>query len=140
MRVVLDTNVLVPAFFWEGNERRVVRRCRAGEIRSVTSQEILGELERVLVHKFGAPGTKANEYLKEIILFSDVVVPARDLHVIERDPSDDLVLETAVVGKADTTITGDVHLLRLKKYDDVVRTVTENCRTLGFGQAGFEEG
>ena len=120
MRVVLDTNVLVSAFFWEGNERNVVRRCRSGELCSVSSPEMMNELERVLTNKFGVPRIQVADYLKEIILFSEIVFPAMEIHVIDQDPSDDLVLETAVIGKADAIITGDTHLLRLKKYENVV--------------------
>ena len=44
----------------------------------------------------------------------------RDIQsVIERDPADDLILETAMVGKADVIVTGDEHLLRLGSYKGV---------------------
>jgi len=118
-RVVLDTNVLVSAFFWEGNEQGILRQCRDGEMRSVTSTPILGELERVLLRKFGMPEEMVRAYVKEVIMFSDLVFPKGDLRVIERDPADDLILETAVVGKADVIVTGDDHLLRLGSYKGV---------------------
>ena len=118
-RVVLDTNVLVSAFFWEGNEQGILRRCRDGDMRSVTSTSSLGELERVLLRKFGMPEEMVRAYVKEVIMFSDLVFPKGDLRVIERDPADDLILETAVVGKADVIVTGDDHLLRLGSYKGV---------------------
>lgn len=40
-KVVLDTSVLVSAFFFEGNERRVLEAAIRGEIRSVTSLDIM---------------------------------------------------------------------------------------------------
>jgi len=57
----MDTNVLVSALFWEGNERALLMRCRGGELRSVTSPGILDELERVLTRKFKVPRGKARE-------------------------------------------------------------------------------
>jgi putative PIN family toxin of toxin-antitoxin system len=117
--VVLDTNILVSALFWEGNEQDILRRCRDGEMRSVTSTSILGELERVLLRKFGMPEEMVRAYVKEVIMFSDLVFPKGDLSVIERDPTDDLILETAMVGKADVIVTGDDHLLRLGTYKGV---------------------
>jgi predicted nucleic acid-binding protein len=39
--------------------------------------------------------------------------------MIEQDPADDLVLETAVLGRADAIVTGDNHLLRLGSYKGV---------------------
>lgn len=119
-RVVLDTNVLVSALFWEGNERDVLRRCRAGDLRSVTSLGILEELERVLVRKFKVPGGRARDYLRELLTISEVVFPPGELTVVARDRADDVVLETAVVGKADVIVTGDRHLLGLGGYEDIV--------------------
>ncbi|MFQ5884505.1 MAG: putative toxin-antitoxin system toxin component, PIN family [Thermoplasmata archaeon] len=54
-RVVLDTNILVSALFWEGNEREILRKCRAGDLCSITSPQILEELEHVLLRKFEDP-------------------------------------------------------------------------------------
>lgn len=118
-RVVLDTNVLVSAFFWEGSEQALLRRCRAGEMRSVTSTHILGELERVLMRKFGMPEERARDFVKEVIMLSDIVFPVGGLRVVERDSADDIVLETAVMGNADILVTGDQHLLRLGRYKGV---------------------
>jgi len=119
MRVVLDTNVLVSAFFWEGNEQALLKRCKEGEMHSVTSTHILGELERVLIRKFGMPEESVRDFVKEVIMLSDLVFPDGDLRVVEQDPADDLVLETAVLGRADAIVTGDYHLLRLGSYRGV---------------------
>lgn len=119
MRVVLDTNILVSALFWEGNERDLVSRCFSGDLRSVTSPTILSELERVLVHKFNTPENDVLDYIIEIMAISDIVTPPGELSVVETDPDDDMVLETASIGDADMIITGDVHLLTLNRYEDV---------------------
>ena len=50
---------------------------------------------------------------------STVVDAPGHLHVIKEDPSDDVILETAVVGNADFLVTGDSHLLRLKNYQGI---------------------
>ena len=105
LRVVLDTNVLVSAFFWEGNEQGILKRCKGGEMQSVTSTSILGELERVLLRKFGMPEEIVRAYVKEVIMISDLVFPRGGLREIDRDPADDLVLETAILKKADLVVT-----------------------------------
>ena len=120
LRVVLDTNVLVSAFFWEGNEQGILKRCKGGEMQSVTSTSILGELERVLLRKFGMPEEIVRAYVKEVIMISDLVFPRGELRVIERDPADDLILETAMLGRADIIVSGDDHLLRLGSYEGVM--------------------
>jgi putative PIN family toxin of toxin-antitoxin system len=119
VRVVLDTNVLISAFFWEGNERALLDRCRSGEVRSVTSPEIIDEAERVLIRKFGAPGKKVKVFLWEVIGLSEIVFPRGDLRVVEEDPADDIVIETAILGRADVIATGDRHLLRIGKHRGV---------------------
>ncbi len=119
LRVVLDTNVLVSALFWEGNERKALRRCKTGEFRLITSPGILEELERVLMRKFDVPEEKARGYLRELIVISEIVFPMGEIHVIDQDPADDIVLETAVLGRADMIITGDEHLIKFKKFKSV---------------------
>lgn len=47
-RLLLDTNVLVSALFWDGNERRVLTDCLHGDPQLITSPFILGELDDVL--------------------------------------------------------------------------------------------
>ncbi len=119
MRIVLDTNILVSAFFWEGNESKIVRKCEKGELISITSPEILDELERVLSQKFRISKNKINEYTRNILSFSEVVFPTGEVKVIKEDPADDLILETACLGKAEVIISGDDHLLKLKEFRDM---------------------
>jgi hypothetical protein len=44
------------------------------------------------------------------------VEPKETLHVIGEDPGDDLVLECAVAGRAETIVSGDRHLLTLASF------------------------
>ena len=111
MRVVVDTNIWVSAFFWEGIEREIVRRCEEGVLKSITSPDILDELRRVLAQKFEVPNAKISEYTRGILLASEVVFPVGEVTVIKEDPPDNVILETAYLGKADRIISGDKHLL-----------------------------
>ncbi len=52
MKVVLDTNVMISAMFWRGNEYRLLRHILEGKIVAYTSMEILKELKLVLERKF----------------------------------------------------------------------------------------
>ena len=52
MRIVLDTNVIISAFFWKGNERKLLDKCRAKEVELVISPNILEEIDVVLDSKF----------------------------------------------------------------------------------------
>lgn len=119
MRVVLDTNILVSAHLWSGNEWVVLGLCRSGDLRLVTSPRILSELERVLDQKFKKADDEVSEYIMELVTMSDIVIPSGNIPIIDVDPDDDLVLETAVTGNAAIIITGDSHLLSLRSYEGV---------------------
>jgi putative PIN family toxin of toxin-antitoxin system len=116
MKIVLDTNQLISAFFWNGNERKVLEKCRAKELDLLISPDILGELDAVLDRKFSVPEDKRAEYSKNIILVSRLVFPNKRIEAIKADPSDNRILECAVDGEADYIVSGDKHLFNLKEY------------------------
>ena len=48
---------------------------------------------------------------------SELALPIGDVDIIKDDPTDNIRLETAKIGKAERIITGDNHLLSLKKFE-----------------------
>ena len=88
-------------------------------MKSITSPDILDELGRVLTQKFEVPRDKIREYTRDILLASEVVFPVGELTVIKEDPPDNVILETAYLGKADMIISGDKHLLNLKQFGNI---------------------
>ena len=119
MRLVLDTNVLVSAAFWNGPERRLLQACLRGIHELIASPFILEELRRVLTEKFDVPDGDVREYVMLLVRVAVLVDPARDLRVVKADPSDDRILEAAVTGNAHSIVTGDRHLLSLKEYNGI---------------------
>jgi len=119
IRVVLDSNIYISALLWGGNERDIVYSCQKGEYLSFTSMAVLNEIERVLANKFKIPENLINDYLSEILSFTDLVFPSMRLNVIKEDPSDNRVLEIACEAKANYIISGDKHLLNLKRYNNI---------------------
>lgn len=73
----------------------------------------------VLRKKFHVPDDKIHAYIQSLILMSDLVFITNSLEVIEEDPKDNMVLETAILGKAEFIISGDTHLLKIKQYGRV---------------------
>jgi uncharacterized protein len=68
MRVTADTNVIISAFLWRGNPRRVLDSARDGIIELFTSMALLGELEEVLKRiKFAKRLTTANVTVQELV-------------------------------------------------------------------------
>ena len=73
----------------------------------------------VLRRKFHVPNDKIHAFIQSMILMSDLVFITDSLDVIEDDPKDNMVLETALLGKANFIISGDKHLLKFKQYGKV---------------------
>jgi putative PIN family toxin of toxin-antitoxin system len=127
---VLDTNVLVSALLWTGPPHALLRAARTGTAVLVTSPALLEELRDVLARPKFAPriaalGTSAGELLESLLRRLVVVEPATVDPVIAEDPDDDHVLACAVAGHARCIVSGDRHLLGLKRYKRIViRTPT----------------
>jgi putative PIN family toxin of toxin-antitoxin system len=121
-KVVVDTNIFISAVIKEqSNPGRVLNLVKEKKIELIVSPDILAEIETVLfyprlkkIHQLEAKAIKA--YLKKIELISQTVTPTKPLHIINKDPSDNIYLECAVEGQADFIVSGDRHLTGLETY------------------------
>ncbi len=126
MRLLLDTNVLVSAFFWDGNERAVLEACIDGKHELGTSVFILNELGRVLREKFEVSAGRVAGYIGQLVALAQVVDPDPHLDVIEEDPPDNRILEAALALQADVIVSGDSDLLGLKRFESMeIRQASE---------------
>ena len=114
MRVVFDTNVLYSALAAKGFCEEVLDEA-AGDCDIVWSHFLNDELESLLTrrHKIG-PATRVA--LQAYVDLCEFVEPEPLDERVCRDKSDDIVLATALAGKADVIVTGDEDLLVLKKF------------------------
>jgi len=119
VRAVYDTNIWVSALRRQGNPFRCALLAAMGFAVSVTCDELLDKLCRVLMQKFGMPFANVNRYIAVIRSFSEAVAITGQLRVVVDDPDDDKVIECALVGKADYIVTGDRHLLALGQYNGI---------------------
>ena len=117
MRVVFDTNVLYAAFATKGFCEEVLDEA-AGQCVIIWSEPLREEFEAVLArrHKVRA-GTRAA--LTAYADLCEFVEPSPLPKRVYRDPDDDVVLATALAGRAEVIVTGDDDLLALKQYGDV---------------------
>ena len=114
MRVVFDTNVLYSALAAKGFCEEVLDEA-AGDCVTIWSNPLKQELESLLArrHKIGPATRVALEAYVDLCEFVEPQpLPAR----VCRDKSDDIVLATALAGKADVIVTGDDDLLVLKRF------------------------
>lgn len=66
IRVTLDTNILVSAFFYPGNERKVLEAAIQGKFKLITSSAILDELGEVLT-RLGVGKREVEGYLLRVM-------------------------------------------------------------------------
>lgn len=121
MVVVADTNILISALLWNGQTTPVFHLVRDGKIQIAVNESLLDEFERVLSYsKFHQQFTKLGktpsqiiqEFLEIAILVDDIPIPP----TILEDLSDDRVLACAFAASASMIISGDQHLLKLKRW------------------------
>ncbi|MBI1973170.1 putative toxin-antitoxin system toxin component, PIN family [Candidatus Woesearchaeota archaeon] len=125
LKFTLDTNTLISATISQGNEYELLRLAHQGKIKLVLSMEIIKEFEEVLLRpKFGYTNEQVDNAVKQVLNICEIVVPTHRLHVIVVDPDDNRILECAVTGYVDYIVSGDKHLLHLKKYSyiPIIRT------------------
>jgi putative PIN family toxin of toxin-antitoxin system len=118
MRLVLDANVLIAAFVARGVCAELLEYC-VREHEPVTSAVILEEVRRKLIDKIKATASQADQTVKLLRTRLEVAEPAALGAQVCRDADDDVVLGTAIAGRADAIVTGDKDLLDLESYRDI---------------------
>ena len=116
MRVVFDTNVFASAFLVPGSlSEEAYRRGIARDFQLFTSVAILTKLARVLRRKFDWEDPTVTRALKAVSRIAHVLKTSPHLEIV-RDPTDNRVLECAEEAQADLIVTGDPHLLKLRRF------------------------
>ena len=117
MRVVFDTNVIVAGLVAEGLCREIVETLLP-EHAPILSDSLWHELVDTLAEKFDLTASE----LPVLPLYRRLatwVVPTPLDPPVCRDPDDDIVLATALAGRAETIVTGDDDLLVLRSHASI---------------------
>jgi putative PIN family toxin of toxin-antitoxin system len=115
-RVVADSNIYVSALNFAGTADEVLALGRAGLIEICICPAILDEVTRVLARKFGWSSTKVRDARAAIGNFTVLVQPREPVSIVSEDEADNRILECALAAGADAIVTGDHHLLRLRRF------------------------
>lgn len=124
LRTVMDTNVLVSGILWRGVPFQLLRWAEESHLRIYTSLEILGEIYRVLHYpKFqqyidnqqASPG----ELFAKIASLCTIIQVDRVVKGICSDADDEKFLSCALAANVEVLVSGDSHLLDLKKYRSI---------------------
>ena len=120
MKIVIDTNIFVSSFLWKGNPRKIIDRVTSRIDRLYITDEILFEIKKVMLRKkFNLNEHIVDNYINTIKYFSIKIFPENIIESISRDKDDDKFLKCGIEGNVDYIITGDLHLLELKNYENI---------------------
>ena len=124
LQTVLDTNVLISGILWRGVPFQLLRWAEERHLRIYTSLEILAEVYRVLHYpKFqqyidnqqASPG----ELFAKIASLCTVVQVDQVVKGVCSDADDEKFLSCALAANVAVLVSGDKHLLDLKKYRSI---------------------
>jgi putative PIN family toxin of toxin-antitoxin system len=116
--VVVDSNVYISALVFGGIPERVLDRLDTGGFLVCVSQSIVDEVTEVLRNKFEWRQTELDYALPPLWSRARTVKPIGKIAACA-DPEDNRILECAQACRARFLITGDDHLLRMKRFEDV---------------------
>lgn len=114
MKIVIDTNVLASALFFNGVPGKIIENWKLKEISLVASTPILDECHRVLKrlqgkYNFSEIDAFWNLFTSNILLVD--VLPSPNF--IKDDPDDDKFIACAIASEVKIIVSGDKHLLNI---------------------------
>jgi len=128
----VDTNVLISALVGHGKPRRLLTALLERH-QIVSSPQMLAEFVEVMSReKFAEVGrSHLASFLSAFVRKTTIVSVKHTRKVIAQDPEDDMVLSTALKANASCVVSGDEHLLDLKRFKGVkIVTVDAMLETL----------
>jgi len=125
IKVVLDANVLVSAFLFRKRLQIIKELIENGAVVPCFTLRTFKELQTVFLYAKFQNVFKTlcipPESVLEIIAESSVILetPAHVQNIIKEDPPDNHIIACATVCEAKYIISGDKHLLKLKKFQTI---------------------
>jgi len=119
-KVVIDTNVFISAFGWDGKPEALLLLLEQRRILNYTTDDIFDELRRVVAYpKLRFSASLQTKILEFSFCWSTFVQPDKTVSVVHADPDDDKFIACAVAAKSSHIISGDPHLLSVESYQDI---------------------
>lgn len=121
VKVVLDINIWVSILFNKTLAGKFLPLVHSGKVAVYISRDLVSELSRVLTYpKIGKllerAGMDQRVALSAILRSVAMVSVKESLVEIRDDSADNRVLECALAARAEFIVTGDRHLLMLKRF------------------------
>ena len=139
LKIVCDTNTLVSGLLFKGNEFRLLKLAFEGKVELYSSKPIFEELTRVLAYpRVSKHVADINASLTQAAGLLNFAAPTETVTAIRDDPSDNKILECALAANAGYVVSGDAHLLNLKKYRGIRIMRTRNMLSILSKQSQHE--
>lgn len=117
-RVVLDTNIYISGFLFDGPQRRILEQALIRRFQVFISDNIMSEIREVLSRpKFGLSTAQIHRMMSEIENLNELTESNDMLTDVCRDRDDHMIIECAVASGADYIVSGDNDLLTLGCYE-----------------------
>ncbi len=119
LRIVFDSNVYISALLFKGIPGIILEMALKNQVLLIISDEIIAETVRILKEKFKWPEHNIDKFVRRLSGISENIRPGIKLDAVKERESDNRILECAVSGNANLIVSGDKHLLKLKKYKNI---------------------
>jgi putative PIN family toxin of toxin-antitoxin system len=130
--LVLDTNVLISGYLWNGKPRQLLRLVKKGGFTILYSKETINEFARVLSLKFGFAADAIHTIIVDMSTMGEKITIKSDESPILDDMTDNVFINLALDGNATTVVSGDSHLLKLKRFENIeIVTVSHFLKRYG---------
>jgi len=121
MRLVIDTNIVASAAFFDGLPERLINLVLEGQVTAVVSKDIVVEYEATilrLLREYKTPPFRGYFPFPALAAHFDFIAPSSQVKICS-DPDDDKFLACALDGLCPFIISGDRHLLNIKQYENI---------------------
>ena len=120
-KVVIDTNVIISDLLFGGKPGELIPLWQNRRIEPIVSRDIVDEYIRVLAYPKFELTEKEIQFLlyRQLLPYFEIVETSQGEIIIPNDPSDDNFIQCALAGNAKVIVSGDIHLLSLKLYQDI---------------------
>ncbi|GAN32817.1 MAG: putative toxin-antitoxin system toxin component, PIN family [Candidatus Brocadia sp. AMX2] len=124
--LVLDTNILISGYLWDGKPRQAIRLVKSTDFRLLHCKDSITELVRVLSAKFQLSAPEIHAVVLDIKGMGKSIRVFSKECPIKEDLTDNVFINLAIDGNAKIIVSGDSHLLNLKEYKKIkIITVSE---------------
>ncbi len=124
LKVTVDTNVIISALLKKDSVPAKAMSYVLNNCQLYISRYILDELEEVLKRPkirlvVGWDNNRIKRYLAGLEEVGILVKHPPVMEIVKEDPTDNNILACAVSAQVDYLITGDNHLIQLRRYEEI---------------------